>query len=1243
MRTLIIDNYDSFTYILGDLVAQVNGEVPEIIKNDYCSWRDLDEKDFDNIIVSPGPGSPLVEKDLGLSADAVRFARVPLLGVCLGHQAIGTLAGGAVARGPRPVHGETSQVLHRGEGLFEGIPMSFEVCRYHSLILQWPLPPHLTMTAWTSGGLVMGIAHRERPQWGVQFHPESIISEFGHRLIENFRGLTERAHHSNRASERVSRDKPSMKAARSQRRRSFWRDMPATDGEELYRAIYADAPAAFWLDSSSADAGHGQWSFLGDPSGPEDYTLRYFTAQNRLERTDAHGTVILTESIFDALDRDIGPSPEDPPPCPFVGGFVGSFGYELRQECGSAIQRETLEPSALFIRSHRFIAINHVDRRMIIVAVDDPDEAERANLWLDAMSARLADLPREVLEPEVPHNSGEPLKFRLNISKSGYLEQVRAALELIAAGETYQVCLTNEITCEADLDPLTLYSILRNINPAPFAAFLQVGEHSLLSASPERFLRVDNGGIVETKPIKGTIRRDADPAKDQALANSLQASIKDRAENVMIVDLLRNDLAKVCETGSIQVPILFGIESFATVHQLVSTVRGRLKAGTSVVDIIRATFPGGSMTGAPKIRTMEFIDGFEQRARGFYSGSLGWLGDDGAADLNIIIRTISMAGGQLTLGAGGGIVARSDPDSEYEEMLLKAKASIAAIVSAAGREPDDFVIEGAGDEGAWAATAPQSKGQIAWTGHEDRHILDSCPSPASMPWLDEAWFCARGIDDRPFNAADAILQRADDGVRAGRAALLTEDDRWTYADLDAHVCRMTACLRQVLDIRAGNGVLLQLDNTPWMVAVFLAVLKAGGVAILCSPLLTVEEVEEIARDTRARIWIGTGADPLSGSHGATYLAIEELVAAAANLPTDPGRKASRTAPTDPAVILFSSGSSGKPKACIHYHRELIVVSETYGREIVPIGVDDVALASASSSFAYGLECSILMPLYHGAASIMLKERGPLDILRAIETHRVTHLYAIPAILRAMAGLAPRFSLKTLKNVISAGENCNSELIALWRGVSGLSIMDGLGSSEFNCFILSARAGEGRDGASGRVVPGYQARVLGDDDAEVATGEIGRLAVRGPTGCKYFGNTTEQETHIASGWTLTGDMVARDGDGVYWHHGRADAIINRGGIKIAAAEIEAVIQAHPAVAECAIVGIFEPKYQTSLIKAFLSLHEVAAEHEAIPSLRLWLRDRLPAHKIPDAIAVVERLPRNRNGKIMRFRLQEHQNV
>jgi para-aminobenzoate synthetase len=259
------------------------------------------------------------------------------------------------------------------------------------------------------------------------------------------------------------------------------------------------------------------------------------------------------------------------------------------------------------------------------------------------------------------------------------MENVETCLERLLDGESYEICLTNQLQVELEVDPLDLYLRLRQVNPAPFASYLRFGDLAILSSSPERFLRVSREGEAEARPIKGTSRRGETPSEDARLAAALAASEKNRAENLMIVDLLRNDLGAVCEVGSVEVPAMMEVESYETVHQLVSAVTGRLRSDATPLDCVRSCFPPGSMTGAPKKRTTEILDELEGAPRGVYSGAIGWLGLGGALDLSVAIRTIVLAEGEATIGAGGAIVLGSDPAAEYEEMLLKATAALRAI------------------------------------------------------------------------------------------------------------------------------------------------------------------------------------------------------------------------------------------------------------------------------------------------------------------------------------------------------------------------------------------------------------------------------------------------------------------------------------------------------------------------------------------------------------------------------------
>jgi para-aminobenzoate synthetase len=671
VRTLLIDNYDSFTFNLFHLLGEVNGDEPVVVRNDELSWEELAALAVDNIVISPGPGRPEHQRDVGVSLDALQRAEVPVLGVCLGHQALAHVTGGAIEHAPEVMHGRLSEIRHDGRGLFAGIPQDFAAVRYHSLAVG-ALPAALRVTAWTPDDVVMGLEHESRPLWGVQFHPESISTEHGRTLLQNFRDLT-RAH--GRPPARVPRPagRPAAAVRVHHRTLATW-----CDPEAAFVALYGDRDHAVWLDSSRAEPGLSRFSFMGAPDGPLGQVVRYDVATRALAVQRAGGREELRESVLDYCERELARLRADAPELPFdfTCGFAGYLGYELKAECGGELVHRSPLPDAALVFCDRLIAFDHDERRVHVLALADGDAASEAEAWLAATARRL-----EGLAPPVPPVRPAPgaLSFAARERRDAYLANIAACLHEIVEGESYEICLTTELHSDGRIDPLAAYRALRARNPAPHAAFLRLGGVSVLSSSPERFLRVDRERIVESKPIKGTAPRAVHPMEDAYRAAALRADDKSRAENLMIVDLVRNDLGRVCALGTVSVPALMAVESYATVHQLVTTVRGRLRDDATAIDCIRAAFPGGSMTGAPKLRTMEIIDRLERGPRGVYSGALGFLSVNGTADLSIVIRTLVASRHGLQCGAGGAIVAASDPHAEHDEMLLKARAVLEAV------------------------------------------------------------------------------------------------------------------------------------------------------------------------------------------------------------------------------------------------------------------------------------------------------------------------------------------------------------------------------------------------------------------------------------------------------------------------------------------------------------------------------------------------------------------------------------
>ncbi|MFF4251232.1 aminodeoxychorismate synthase component I [Streptomyces sp. NPDC001663] len=704
MKTLLIDNYDSYTYNLFQLIAEVNGEEPVVVLNDADGIPDLGEylAEFDNVVVSPGPGHPGEARDFGLSATVLAESAIPVLGVCLGHQGIALGEQGVVAPAPEPRHGHLSAVRHDGRDLFRGLPQEFTAVRYHSLAVHEPLPETLEATAWAEDGVLMGLRHRSRPLWGVQFHPESVLTEYGHLMLVNFRNLTaERARRIRTKNTAVTPDAAAIPAPRTAAIPRPRRAAPAyrlhtrriagaVDAEAAFTRMYGASRRAFWLDSALVEEGLSRFSFFGDDRGPLAEFVRYDVDSGRCEIERAgRPPRKVAASVFDYLRRQLTNRRVDATGLPFdfTGGYVGYFGYEMKADCGSPNRHSSEIPDACWLFADRLIAVDHLKgfTYAVCLAEDTAQAAREAEDWLDGALAQLSfvSAAREQSQQPSPAGQSEPdlgaAEPWLVRDRATYLADIEACQGELRAGTSYEICLTNAARLPAPPDAYDFYRVLRRVNPAPYAAFLRFGDVDVAGSSPERFLRITRDGVAEARPIKGTAPRGSGPEEDARLRDALAADAKTRAENLMIVDLLRNDLGRVCRTGSVRVSRLMATETYATVHQLVSTVEGRLREGTDAVECVRACFPGGSMTGAPKLRTMEIIDSLETEARGVYSGALGYLGCSGGADLNIVIRTGVFADGLMQLGAGGAIVLDSDPVAEYDEMLLKTSAQMRAL------------------------------------------------------------------------------------------------------------------------------------------------------------------------------------------------------------------------------------------------------------------------------------------------------------------------------------------------------------------------------------------------------------------------------------------------------------------------------------------------------------------------------------------------------------------------------------
>ena len=528
------------------------------------------------------------------------------------------------------------------------------------------------------------------------------------------------------------------------------------------------------------------------------------------------------------------------------------------------------------------------------------------------------------------------------------------------------------------------------------------------------------------------------------------------------------------------------------------------------------------------------------------------------------------------------------------------------------------------------------------SAHADSFARDNLPPRSQWPELlfelPQLRYRAR------MNCAVELLDRPVARGQGARIAIRSPEGECSYAQLLAQANRLANLLAREMGLKPGNRVLLRGPNNPMMAACWFAVMKAGGVCVATMPLLRAKELIEVidkARITHAlcdqrlaqelleaqkqcpvlqsiRCWHDDAGDALTGKQPVDFDNVD-------------------TAADDVALIAFTSGTTGKPKGTVHFHRDVLAMSDCFPRSILRLRREDVVCGTPPLAFTFGLGGLLCFPLRYGASTVLVEKLTPESLLEAVRKFRATVCFTSPVMYRAMAGLAGKFDMSSLKKCVSAGEALPDATRQAFKAATGIEIIDGIGSTEMIHMFISHTPSRVRRGATGYAIPGYRATVLDEDGKTCAPGKIGRLAVKGPTGCRYLADE-RQKNYVRNGWNLTGDAYLMDEDGYFFFQSRTDDMIISAGYNIAGPEVEDALLAHPAVAECGVVGAPDEERGT-VVKAFVVLK---AGNQKTEEMKKSLQDHVKAaiapYKYPRAIEFVEALPRTETGKLQRFKLR-----
>jgi len=533
------------------------------------------------------------------------------------------------------------------------------------------------------------------------------------------------------------------------------------------------------------------------------------------------------------------------------------------------------------------------------------------------------------------------------------------------------------------------------------------------------------------------------------------------------------------------------------------------------------------------------------------------------------------------------------------------------------------------------------------SAHVDGFARDNLPPRAQ--WPDFVFALPELQYPERLNCVTELVDRWIAAGRGGEPCLLSIFENLSYAELAERVNRIANVLVRDLGLRPGDRVLLRAANNPMLAAAWLAIIKAGGVAVATMPLLRAKEIGYPLAKAKIRFALCDArlAEEMEKAKAAAP-ALERVVYWGGRAPDaldklmrKPGYEAFTacdTASDDVCLIAFTSGTTGEPKGTMHFHRDMLAACDSYGRHVLRPGPSDRFIGSPPLAFTFGLGGLLLFPLRVGASSVLLERATPDDLATAIALWQPTILFTAPTAYRAMVAKVGQHDISSLRKCVSAGEALPKATFDAWHAATGLQIMDGIGATEMLHIFIGSPEEDLRPGATGRVVPGYEAKVIDESGREVAPGTIGRLAVRGPTGCRYLADE-RQRKYVQDGWNLTGDTYVMDADGFFWYQARSDDMIISAGYNIAGPEVEAVLLEHPAVAECGVVAAPDAE-RGHIVKAYVVLHAGHSGDAAMTrTLQEHVKQAIAPFKYPRAIEYVTALPRTETGKLQRFALRQ----